>query len=72
MALSDDLRERVIGAVLDGGMSRNAAAKRFRCEHRQRGALGGALPGQGRDLAVTVPNTRRSYFSVRIQQLRKD
>jgi len=29
MALSDDLRERVIGAVLDGGMSRNAAAKRF-------------------------------------------
>ena len=29
MALCDDLRERVIGAVLDGGMSRNAAAKRF-------------------------------------------
>ena len=29
MALSDDLRERVIGAVVDGGMSRNAAAKRF-------------------------------------------
>ena len=29
MALSDDLRARVIGAVLDGGMSRNAAAKRF-------------------------------------------
>ena len=29
MALSDDLRERVVGAVLDGGMSRNAAAKRF-------------------------------------------
>ena len=29
MALSDDLRERVIGAVVDRGMSRNAAAKRF-------------------------------------------
>ena len=29
MALSDDLRERVVGAVLEGGMSRNAAAKRF-------------------------------------------
>ena len=28
MALSDDLRERVVGAV-EGGMSRNAAAKRF-------------------------------------------
>ena len=29
MALSDDLRERVVGAVVEGGMSRNAAAKRF-------------------------------------------
>src|SRR5271169_1383478 len=29
MALSDDLRERVVEAVVDGGMSRNAAAKRF-------------------------------------------
>jgi len=29
MALSDDLRKRVVGAVVDGGMSRNAAAKRF-------------------------------------------
>jgi transposase len=29
MALCDDLRERAIGAVLDGGMSRNAAAERF-------------------------------------------
>ena len=28
MALSDDLRERVVGAV-EGGMSRNGAAKRF-------------------------------------------
>ena len=27
MALSDDLRERVVGAVVEGGMSRNAAAK---------------------------------------------
>ena len=30
MALSDDLRERVIGAVVEGGMSRNAAAKLFK------------------------------------------
>ncbi|MBV8136411.1 MAG: transposase [Deltaproteobacteria bacterium] len=29
MALSDDLRERVVEAVVEGGMSRNAAAKRF-------------------------------------------
>ena len=29
MALSDDLRKRVVDAVLEGGMSRNAAAKRF-------------------------------------------
>jgi transposase len=29
MALSDDLRQRVVGAVVEGGMSRNAAAKRF-------------------------------------------
>ncbi len=27
MALSDDLRQRVVRAVVDGGMSRNAAAK---------------------------------------------
>ena len=26
MALSDDLRERVVGTVVEGGMSRNAAA----------------------------------------------
>jgi transposase len=29
MALSDDLRKRVVGAVVEGGMSRNAAARRF-------------------------------------------
>jgi transposase len=29
MALSNDLRKRVVEAVTDGGMSRNAAAKRF-------------------------------------------
>jgi transposase len=29
MALSDDLRERVVKAVVDEGLSRNAAAKRF-------------------------------------------
>jgi transposase len=29
MALSDDLRKRVVDAVVEGGMSRNAAAKRF-------------------------------------------
>lgn len=29
MALSDDLRKRVVGAVVEEGMSRNAAAKRF-------------------------------------------
>jgi transposase-like protein len=29
MALSDDLRKRVVDAVVEGGLSRNAAAKRF-------------------------------------------
>ena len=29
MALSDDLRQRVVGAVVEEGMSRNAAARRF-------------------------------------------
>ena len=29
MALSDDLRKRVVDAVVEGGISRNAAAKRF-------------------------------------------
>jgi transposase len=29
MALSNDLRKRVVDAVVEGGMSRNAAAKRF-------------------------------------------
>ena len=29
MALSDDLRTRVVEAVVQGGLTRNAAAKRF-------------------------------------------
>ena len=29
MALSDDLRKRAVGAVVEGAMSRNAAARRF-------------------------------------------
>jgi transposase len=29
MAISEDLRERVVRVVVEGGMSRNAAAKRF-------------------------------------------
>ena len=29
MALSDDLRGRVVRAVVEGGLSRNAAARRF-------------------------------------------
>jgi transposase len=29
MALSDDLRKRMVEAVVEGGLSRNAAAKRF-------------------------------------------
>ena len=29
MALSDDLPKRVVEAVVEGGLSRNAAAKRF-------------------------------------------
>ncbi len=41
MAVSDDLRERVVEAVVLGGLSRNQAAARFkgnRCEDRTRGS----------------------------------
>ena len=41
MALSDDLRQRVVDAVVEGGLSRNGAAT-LRNQHRQRGALGEA------------------------------
>jgi transposase len=30
MALSNDLRKRVVEAVVEGGLSRNVAAKRFK------------------------------------------
>jgi len=30
MALSDDLRKRVVGAVVEDGLSRNAAARLFK------------------------------------------
>jgi transposase len=51
MALSDDLRERVVGAVVEGGMSRKRGGQAFWGQHRQRRALGGAFQSQGRDLA---------------------
>ena len=50
MALSDDLRKRVVEAVVLGGASRNAAAGVW-CEHRKRGALGDALQDHGADFA---------------------
>ena len=43
MALSDDLRKRVVEAVVEGGLSRNVAAKRFEVSIAERGALGAAL-----------------------------
>ena len=52
MALSDDLRKRVVEAVVVSG---RAVAQRggqaVRGEHRERGALGAALRGDGRDFA---------------------
>ena len=47
MALSDDLRKRVVEAVVLGGLSRNAGRQAFRCKHRKRGALGDALQDHG-------------------------
>ena len=51
MALSDDLRKRVVEAVVLGGLSPNAGRQAFRCEHRKRGALGDALQDHGADFA---------------------
>ncbi len=49
MALSEDLRKRVVDAVVEGGMSRNAAAKRFGVSIASVVALVAALRGHRRD-----------------------
>ena len=48
MAVSDDLRERVVEAVVLGVLSRNRAAA-FPSERSERGSLGEAVPNHGRD-----------------------
>jgi hypothetical protein len=50
MALSDDLRKRVVEAVVLGELSRNGR-QAFQCEHRKRSALGDALQDHGADFA---------------------
>src|SRR5271166_36041 len=50
MALSDDLRKRVVEAVVLGGLSRNAAARRFGVSIAS-GSLGDALQDHGADFA---------------------
>ncbi len=49
MALSDDLRKRVVDVVVVDGLSRNAAARRFGVSIARRHTLGLALPGHRRD-----------------------
>jgi len=53
MALSDDLRKRVVEAVVSGGLSRNSAAKRSK-SHRERRALGQAIRSDGRNVAEAL------------------
>jgi len=60
MALSEDLRKRVVEAVVREGMSRNAAAKRFGGQHRQRRALVAAVRRHGRDFPGSNGGDRRS------------
>ena len=63
MALSPDLRERVVGAVVEDGMSRNAAAKRYGSAAPAPRA-GWPIQSQRRDLAgrrsARGKNERRS------------
>ena len=51
MAVSDDLRERVVEAVVLGGLSRNRAASRLKSLRSERRALGEAVQHHGRDFA---------------------
>ncbi len=59
MALSDDLRERVVGRWWKGAC-RAARRPNVWGQHRQRRALGCALQDQGRDLAGCDGGDRRS------------
>ena len=43
-AYSNDLRERVVRAVIKGGLSRHQAAAQFRSGHQHGDQLGTALP----------------------------
>ena len=54
MALSDDLRKRVVEAVVSGGLSRQFGGKAFRSRHRERRALGQAIRSDGRTVAEAV------------------
>src|SRR3984957_5046024 len=63
MALSVDLRERVVGAV-EGGMSRNAAAKRFGVSIASAVRWVARFKAKGRDLAGS-DGGRSSFRSYR-------
>ena len=79
VALSDDLRKRVVEAVTDGGMSRNAAAKRFgvsiasavRWLHRF-AATGGIAAPTGGDRRSDRIEAHRDYLLGLIRRTRHD
>ena len=54
MALSDDLRKRVVEAVVLGRLSRHAAARRFGVSIASGGALGDALQDHRADFAFAL------------------
>jgi hypothetical protein len=60
MALSDDLRQRVVRTVVEGGMSRHAAGERFWGEHGQRGALVARFKAKGEFSPAPTGGERRS------------
>ena len=60
MAVSDDLRERVVEAVVLGGLSRNQAAARFKVSVSQLGALGEAVHDHGQSSPAPSGGDRRS------------
>ena len=66
MGLSNDLRERVVEAVVLGGLSRNQAAAHFKVSIASavRWVKRFQTTGQGNRLKIRVTNGRRAEFVV--------
>jgi len=68
MALSDDLRKRVVEAVVFGRAVAQCGRQAFRCEHRKRGALGDALHDHGADFAFAFRGRDRRSGRIEAQR----